>query len=217
MLEREERMSLRDLTKSALSFSWALSLLGAKQAVTLIQPRRQNESNPLAPIAQVAANQIDESMKGIYRSGDSLQSAAVDVAFTWMNPVNWFNPNTWIRPFSGRSQPAVNSNATNCGCNQKDQNGFTRAAAGIGDVFNQATTGVASAIEQATTGITQAASGFTQAASAFTQAPSGSTQAASGSTGPSQATATQPASRGGTTPISNDSAASGWGPMPVDA
>src|SRR5438270_12796297 len=64
ILAVEEKMSLRDLTKSALSFSWALSLLGAKQAVNLIQPRQRNGSNLFAPIAQVAADQLDESMRG---------------------------------------------------------------------------------------------------------------------------------------------------------
>jgi|SRR5579862_2171288 len=87
---------IRDLTKSAVSFSWALSLLGLKQAVNLVTPGRQQGGGDLfAPMTQVAVGQMNESMKGFYRCGESLQSRMVDMTFSLLNPMNWFNPNTW--------------------------------------------------------------------------------------------------------------------------
>ena len=51
---------IRDFTKSAMSFSWALSLLGMKQAVNLVRPGQQRDGNLLAPMTQVAVDQLDE-------------------------------------------------------------------------------------------------------------------------------------------------------------
>jgi hypothetical protein len=85
---------IRELTKSALSFSWALSLLGIKQVVNLGRSG-QNGGDPFGPVTQVAIGQLDESMKGIFRSGDNLQSRMVDMAFASLNPVNWLNPQNW--------------------------------------------------------------------------------------------------------------------------
>lgn len=86
---------IRDLTKSAVSFSWALSLLTLKQAVNMATPGKQGGGDLFAPMTQVAVGQLNESMKGFYRCGDSLQSRVVDMTFSMMNPMNWFNPNTW--------------------------------------------------------------------------------------------------------------------------
>lgn len=80
---------LRDLTKSALSLSWALSLLGIKQAVNLVQPRQQPGGNVFGPLAQHAADQLDESMKDVYRSGDVVQGRVVDFVFAVLDPQSW--------------------------------------------------------------------------------------------------------------------------------
>src|SRR5690348_12325327 len=93
---------IRDFTKSALGFSWALSLLGLKQAVNLLRPNQQQDGDLLAPMTQVAVNQLDDSMRGIYRSGDNLQARTVDLMFAALNPTNWLNPNAWLRSFTGQ-------------------------------------------------------------------------------------------------------------------
>jgi hypothetical protein len=95
---------IRDFTKSALSFSWAMSLLGLKQSANLFGPGQQRGGNLLDPLTQIAVDQLDDSMKGIYRSGDNLQGRAVDMMAVWLNPLNWFNPNAWLRPFTGPRQ-----------------------------------------------------------------------------------------------------------------
>lgn len=86
---------IRDLTKSAVSFSWALSLLTLKQAVNMATPGKQGGGDLFAPITQAAVGQLNEGMRGFYRCGDGLQSRMVDMTFSMLNPMNWFNPNTW--------------------------------------------------------------------------------------------------------------------------
>jgi hypothetical protein len=105
-------MMIRDLTKSAISFSWAISLLSVKQAANVVQPGPNGGGNLFAVMAQVAADQLDESMKGIYRTGDNLQSSLVDMAFGWMNPDKWMNPGKSM----GWAANAVQSAQPSSGC-----------------------------------------------------------------------------------------------------
>ena len=138
---------IRDFTKSALSFSWALTLLGLKQAGNLLRPNQQRGGDLLAPMAQVAVNQLDDSMRGIYRSGDNLQARTVDLMFAALNPTNWLNPNAWLRPFTGQGNcgradgqhgtgsadpsSSYGSAAGNAG------NGFTKAAMDLGQMVTR--------------------------------------------------------------------------------
>jgi len=131
---------VRELTKSALSFSWALSLLGLKQAVNLGRSGQQNGGDLLAPVTQIAVGQLDESMKNIYRSGDSLQSRMVDMAFSWMNPANavnpsnwgnmgnWANPATWINPSNWMRMFTDLTQASAGCCGQNAASGQTSSA-----------------------------------------------------------------------------------------
>jgi hypothetical protein len=240
---------IRDLTKSTMSFSWALSLLGLKQALNLFRPN-QRSGDLVAPMRDVAVDQLDDSMKGIFRSGDNLQARAVDMAFAWMNPANWFNPNAWMRPFTSSGQQGQDSRQTTGsygptgrsgqsgmnGCVQgmtdaaaammnplnwfnpntwirpftacapqgqtsagvgQAANGFTQAATGMGQAVSQATAGFTQAVGQATAGLAQAVTGMTG-------------QGANAGRGPGTPAPTSP-------PVSNESAAAGWGPMPSDS
>ena len=161
---------IRELAKSTLSVSWALSLLSVKQAINLGVSEQQDGGQDLfAPVAQVVAGQLDDSLKEVFRSGDNLQSRMVDLAFYWMNPFNllnsrgnpgngpasWLNLNNWMR------------SATN----------FTGAATGC--------------------------CGHTPASSQGQD--TGPAAASAGSNG------------NGDVPASNESASTGWGPMPGDA
>jgi hypothetical protein len=156
---------IRDLAKSAVSFSWALSLLGVKQAVDLLKPANQRGNNLLGPVIQIAVDQLDDSMKNIYRSGDSLQSRAVDLAFVWINPATWLNPRSWTHPFG-------------CGGQRADANAHN----GVTQTFYQPNNGQAQ-----------------------TRSTEGQNTGGTHGGPPSVA------------PVSNDTAAVGWGPMPVDS
>ena len=67
------RRSLCEHSKSAMSLTWALSLLGIKQAVNMITPgdSGQSQKQVLDPITGTTVRQLDELMKRIYRSDDN--------------------------------------------------------------------------------------------------------------------------------------------------
>jgi hypothetical protein len=200
---------IRDFTKSALGFSWALSLLGLKQAVNLLRPNQQQAGDLLAPMTQVAVNQLDDSMRGIYRSGDNLQARTVDLMFAALNPTNWLNPNAWMRPFTGQgscgradgqrgpgyTDPSSGYGSASAGAG----NGFARAAMDLGQMVSQATSGFTQAMGQATAGLTQAVTGM------------------AGTAGQPPSSGRGPANTAENVPVSNESAAGGWGPMPGDS
>lgn len=167
---------IRELTKSALSFAWALSLLGLKQTANLGRGGQQNGGDLFAPVTQIAVGQLDESMQGIFRSGENLQSRMVDLAFCWMNPITWFNP---------------------------------RARAGMGDWANPAAWMNPDNWMRSVTNITKAASGCCGQATGTGQEPVASA-------GSSDTVAGGGPDNGGVAPVSNESAAAGWGPMPGD-
>jgi hypothetical protein len=77
---------MREVAKSAFSFSWALSLLGIEQAVNIFRPGQQGKGDVFGPITQVAVNQLDDSLKGMYRFGDNLQKQMFDMTLSLMNP-----------------------------------------------------------------------------------------------------------------------------------
>jgi len=87
--------TMREFAKSALSFSWALSLLGINSAANMLRPEGQKSSNGFEPVTEVAVGQLNESMRGIYQYGDRIQARLVDTAFSWMNPANWTNMASW--------------------------------------------------------------------------------------------------------------------------
>jgi hypothetical protein len=118
-------MSMRELSKSVLSFSWALSLLGIKQAVGLVMPNKggRSASNILDPVTETTVGQLDESMKGIFRSGDNIQGKMVDMMFGMFDPGN-LNMMKWMGDLgrkaasgftqspSSTSAPSANSAST---------------------------------------------------------------------------------------------------------
>ena len=88
---------MREFAKSALSFSWALSLLGINSAANMLKPEGQKSSSSFEPVTEVAVGQLNESMRGIYQYGDKIQARLVDTAFSWMNPANWTNMASFMR------------------------------------------------------------------------------------------------------------------------
>jgi hypothetical protein len=98
---------MRQFAKSALSFGCALSLLGAKQAYSLMAEGKAASEDVLAPVTQAAVGQLDGSLKNIHRTADRLESQAVDLAFCLMNSARWLSPRSWnLRSSADRSHPA---------------------------------------------------------------------------------------------------------------
>jgi hypothetical protein len=103
---------VRDFTKSAISLSWALSLLGVKQTLNLFRPGQRGINESLSSIAQATADQLDGSVQGIYRVGDNLQARIVDIAFASFNPANWVNPAQWAQATSASDRRPPNGTQT---------------------------------------------------------------------------------------------------------
>jgi hypothetical protein len=111
---------VRDFTKSAISLSWALSLLGLRQTLNLLRPGQQRVSDSLSSVTQATIGQLDGSVQGIYRIGDNLQARVVDIAFASFNPINWVNPAQWAATGPSHQQPA---NGTRAGGQQAPYSG----------------------------------------------------------------------------------------------
>jgi hypothetical protein len=80
---------LRDLTKSMLSFSWGMSLFGAKQLVNSLTPEKATAA--FNAVTQATEGQLGDVLKGAFRVGDQLQRGMVDMTFGLLT-LEVFNP-----------------------------------------------------------------------------------------------------------------------------
>ena len=80
---------IRDLTKSMLSFSWAMSLFGTKQLVNILMPEKATAS--FNAVTQTTEAQLGDVLKGVFRAGDQLQKGMVDITFSFLT-LEAFNP-----------------------------------------------------------------------------------------------------------------------------
>ncbi len=97
---------MRELTKSMLSFSWAMPLYGMKQMLNLTLPR--DMSRPFGEAADgfnsvtgSMREQLGSTMKSMFDAGDQIQRSMVDVMFNLGFGV--FDPNAWMQR-SGQGQ-----------------------------------------------------------------------------------------------------------------
>ena len=84
---------MRDLARSMIRFSWAMSVLGARQVGNLVSPREgwDRSADAFDAVSHAAAEEMGEAMKSFYQAGDRLQSGVVDTASrllrgTWSDP-----------------------------------------------------------------------------------------------------------------------------------
>ena len=92
---------VRDLTKSMLSFSWAISLFGVEQLTKTLIPQRPSQPTHRATAAfdavtQAATEQLSGALKGVYNAGDQLQRGMVDLMFGVLS-LEAFNPSQLMR------------------------------------------------------------------------------------------------------------------------
>jgi haloalkane dehalogenase len=84
-------VELRDLTKSVLSFSWAMSLFGVKQAASMLNPARPGRDGYVPPdsfqdVTGAIVEQFGESLRQTFQAGDGLQREMVDAFFRVFAP-----------------------------------------------------------------------------------------------------------------------------------
>ena len=92
---------IRDLTKSMLSFSWAMSLFGVEQLTNTLIPQRPSQPTHRATAAfnavtQATEEQLDGMLKGVFKAGDQLQRGIVDLMFGFLS-LEAFNPSQMMR------------------------------------------------------------------------------------------------------------------------
>jgi hypothetical protein len=92
---------IRDLTKSMLSFSWAMSLFGVEQLVNTFTPQRPSQPTHKATTAfnavtHAAEEQLGGTLKGIFTAGDKLQRGLVDLTFSVIS-LEALNPSQLMR------------------------------------------------------------------------------------------------------------------------
>jgi len=74
---------MREMTESVLRFTWALSLVGLRQAANVVLPRQgwqEKSRRELDALSATAAREMGETMRTFYRAGDRFQAGALDTA-----------------------------------------------------------------------------------------------------------------------------------------
>ena len=89
---------MRDLARSMIRFSWAMSVLGARQAANLVSPRDgwDRSADAFDAVSHAAAEEMGETMENFYKAGDRFQSGMVDTVSrlfrgTWSDPGKTMN------------------------------------------------------------------------------------------------------------------------------
>jgi hypothetical protein len=76
---------MKELAKSLTSLTWAMSLLGAQQALQLAARQLPGTGQPapsgLGPLAQAGAQQLTGAFRRTFEAGDQLQRSATDLMF----------------------------------------------------------------------------------------------------------------------------------------
>lgn len=98
---------MRELTKSMLSFSWAMPLYGMKQMLNMTFPR--DMSRPFGEAADgfnavtgSMREQLGSTLRGMFDAGDQIQRGLVDAMFSL--GMGAFDPNAWMRMGSDAMQ-----------------------------------------------------------------------------------------------------------------
>jgi hypothetical protein len=88
---------MRDLTKSMMGFSWAMSMFGLKQALAMLNPQSTgNAASSFEEVTRAAESQLGSVTRSTFQAGDRLQRGMLDMAFSLFGWGSW-NPNEMMR------------------------------------------------------------------------------------------------------------------------
>ncbi len=92
---------MRDLARSMFRFSWAMSMLGARQAANLLNPGRgwDRSAEAFDAVSNAAEAEMGDTLKSFYQAGDRIQSGMTDTMSRvfrgdWSDPGKVMNE-TW--------------------------------------------------------------------------------------------------------------------------
>lgn len=78
---------MRDITKSMLSFSWAMSMYGVRQMCDLMTPQGWDRAAAsLDAVTRTTGEQLGNVTGRLFRAGDDLQRGMVDAMFSMFDP-----------------------------------------------------------------------------------------------------------------------------------
>lgn len=95
---------MRELTKSMLSFSWAMSLFGAQQAARLLSPSKAAEA--FDHVTQSTRQELEGVMQTAFRAGDELQREMTNLAFGVVS-LETLNPSRMFKAATDAAQQTV--------------------------------------------------------------------------------------------------------------
>ena len=84
---------MRDLTKAITSYTWALSVFGAQQAIGLLglggAGSWNRNAKALDNVTEATSNELGETMRAVFRAGDAVQRGMVDLLLAPVSPGLW--------------------------------------------------------------------------------------------------------------------------------
>lgn len=73
---------MREMTKSMMSFSWAMSLFGLRQMTCMLMPQSwRSATSSFDAVTRSTEDQLGSTTDSLFRAGDSLQRGLVDLMF----------------------------------------------------------------------------------------------------------------------------------------
>jgi hypothetical protein len=92
-MTREKESNMRDLTKSMTSYTWAMSVFGMQQMLNLLglggNGSWNRSTTSLNNVTQAASDELGDTVRAVFRSGDTLQRGMVDVFLAPLSFTNW--------------------------------------------------------------------------------------------------------------------------------
>jgi hypothetical protein len=87
---------MRELTKSMLSYGWAMSVFGVQQTMDALAPNQGcNSVKAMQDVTNAAVSALNPCMKAAFTAGDNLQGGMVDMVFGMMG--GGLDMNRWMR------------------------------------------------------------------------------------------------------------------------
>lgn len=159
---------MRELTKSMLSFSWAMPLYGMKQMLNMALPRDMSRpfgeaTDGLNSVTGAMREQLGPTLRSMFDAGDQIQRSMVDVMFNL--GFGAFDPNAMRR--QGGTQGGYDQGAYQ----GSSQDAYRDSGWRVTDYVDRAAEYGARSMEEGARAVTEAASAT---AAALGYQPSGS-------------------------------------------
>src|SRR5262245_48816955 len=85
---------MRELAKSILSFSWAMSLFGVQQTANALSPRKATKA--FQNVTEASENELSDLLKSTFDAGEKLQKGGVDLTVGLFTG-EALDPRGWVR------------------------------------------------------------------------------------------------------------------------